>query len=260
MQPNQENNIPIRPVAARRPVAVQPASVSGAGASVPVDNGPTFGNGGSVVEGKGSKKTGWILTIILLLLIAAGGVGFGVWAYMDGNNAKNNLNAQIVDLQQQNSELQDELANGSNTTININTSGEPVDTADYIYVGEWGIKIKIPESLNQVSYLFDSRASESNVEYLYVNGVSGEYETVPGFVNTSTQEFWLGVLNRYPSGSAEEMPTGMRGTFVTTISGYDYYYGHPQNATTDSDEQDLELKTVGEIQDMLTNVDNYSAI
>lgn len=259
MQPNQENNVPNRPVVTRRPINANARPVRSAAARVPVDAGPTFNNGPSIVGSKGGRKTGWVLAIILLLLIAAGSVGFGVWAYMDGNNTKNSLNAQINTLQKQNSELQTQIDNLAGT-ISVDTDGNEVNTADYIYVGEWGIKIKVPESLSQVSYLFDSRADESNAEYLYVNGVSGEYGTVPSFVNTSTQEFWLGVLNRYPSGSAEEMPTGMRGTFVTTISGYDYYYGHPQNATTDSDEQDLELKTVGEIQDMLTNVDNYSAI
>ena len=259
MQPNQENNVLNRPVVTRRPVSMGARPAGSAAARAPENAVPTFDNGPSVVGSKGSRKTGWILAMILLLLIAAGGVGFGVWAYIDSNNAKNSLNAQITELQQQNSELQARIDNMAGTT-SIDADGNEIDTADYIYVGEWGIKIKVPESLSQVSYLFDSRADESNAEYLYVNGVSGEYGTVPSFVNTSTQEFWLGVLNRYPSGSAEEMPTGMRETFVTTISGYDYYYGHPQNATTDSDEQDLELKTVGEIQDMLTNVDNYSAI
>lgn len=119
MQPEQDIDIPNRPITRRRPVAVRPASAAGAGASAPVDNGPTFGNGASVVGAKGGRKTGWILTTILLLLIAAGGVGFGVWAWMDGNNAKNSLNAQITDLQQQNSELQDKLAN----IAVINTDG-----------------------------------------------------------------------------------------------------------------------------------------
>lgn len=222
---------------------------------------PTFDNGPSIV-GRKDRKTGWILAIVLLLIVAAGGVGFGVWAYMDGNTQKEQLSAQVNDLQEQNSELQEQLASGSNTGTGMSggIEGETINTADYIYIGEWGIKIKVPEDLNQVSYLFDSRASESDVEYLYINGVAGEYETVPSFVNTSTQEYWLGVLDRYPSGGAEEIPAGMRGDYVTTIAGYEYYYGHPQNVTTDGDEQELELKTMDAIQDMLTNAENYSAI
>ena len=77
---------------------------------------PTFGNGGSVVEGKGGKKTGWILGIVVLLLIAAGGVGFGVWAMMDGNAQKDALNLQVSNLKQQNNELQDKLDNTNTGT------------------------------------------------------------------------------------------------------------------------------------------------
>lgn len=127
MQPNQENNIPNRPVAARRPVSVRP--VSAAAARVPVDTGPTFGNGESVVEGKGGKKTGWILAIVLLLLIAAGGVGFGVWAWMDGNTQKDQLNSQINSLQQQNGELQEKLANSGTIIIGSEDYVNPVITS-----------------------------------------------------------------------------------------------------------------------------------
>lgn len=109
MQPEQDIDIPNRPITRRRPVAVRPASAAGAGASAPVDNGPTFGNGASVVGAKSGGKTGWILTTILLLLIAAGGAGFGVWAWMDGNTQKDQLNSQISTLQQQNAELQSKL-------------------------------------------------------------------------------------------------------------------------------------------------------
>lgn len=73
---------------------------------------PAFGNGGSVVEGKGGKKTGWVLAVVLLLIIAAGGVGFGVWAYMDGNAQKDALNTQISSLKQQVNSLQEQLDNG----------------------------------------------------------------------------------------------------------------------------------------------------
>lgn len=125
MQPNQENNVPNRPVAARRPVNANARPAGSAAVRVPEDAGPTFDNGPSVVGSKGGRKTGWVLAIILLLLIAAGGVGFGVWAYMDGNNAKNSLNAQITELQQQNAELQDELSSGA-TSSDVLVYSNPV--------------------------------------------------------------------------------------------------------------------------------------
>ncbi len=153
MQPGQEIDIPNRPITRRRPVAARPASAAGAGASVPVDNGPTFGNGASVVGAKSGGKTGWILTMILLLLIAAGGVGFGVWAYMDGNTQKDQLNSQISTLQQQNNDLQEqieEMAAKNNTTgsagDNANMEGDTfasMEESDFIVLDEWGVKIRI---------------------------------------------------------------------------------------------------------------------
>ena len=153
MQPEQDIDIPNRPIARRRPVAARPASAAGAGESVPVDNGPTFGNGASVVGAKSGGKTGWILTTILLLLIAAGGVGFGVWAYMDGNTQKDQLNSQISTLQQQNNDLQEqieEMAAKNNTTgsagDNANMEGDTfasMEESDFIVLDEWGVKIRI---------------------------------------------------------------------------------------------------------------------
>lgn len=132
---------PVNPVGSVRPARpVTPTS------STTSTSEPTFDNGPSVVDGKGGKKTGWILAVVFLLIVAAGGVGFGVWAMMDGNAQKDALNSQISALKQQNNDLQDKLDNGGDAVINIDTDGNEVNTADYIYVGEWGLKIKKPEN------------------------------------------------------------------------------------------------------------------
>lgn len=145
MQPQSMNPNPAQPAGTPVPVR-RAAPADGAAAPVASAPEPTFDNGPSVVGGKGNRKTGWILAIILLLLIAAGGVGFGVWAYMDSETQKQALSNQINSLQQANSELATKLENSENTTIvNVDVDGEEVDTADYIYVGEWGIKIRKPD-------------------------------------------------------------------------------------------------------------------
>ena len=111
MQPN--GNIP---GTMGRPVAGAPVNNISAKSTpvsatppTPKPTEPAFGNGGSVVEGKGGKKTGWVLAVVLLLIIAAGGVGFGVWAMMDGNAQKDALNSQISTLKKQNSDLSEQI-------------------------------------------------------------------------------------------------------------------------------------------------------
>lgn len=154
MEPNENMpKQPVRPVnpagagaprPAARPVArpVVPRTVASAPVAEPVEpvepKEPTFDNGPSVV-GKKERKTGWVLALILLFIIAAGGVGFGVWAWMDGNTQKDQLNSQISSLQQQNAELQDELASGGNVVggadyanpVIVSQDSEKTYTIDY---------------------------------------------------------------------------------------------------------------------------------
>lgn len=115
---------PVAPVGPTKPVnpaaPVKPAAPAG---------GPTFDNGPSVVDGKGSKKTGWILAVVLLLIVAIGGVGFGVWAMMDGNAQKDALNSQISALKQQNNDLQEQLGNGEGGIAELYIQENPIITS-----------------------------------------------------------------------------------------------------------------------------------
>ena len=98
------------------------------------------------------KKTGngMLIGMILCALIALGGVGFGVWAMMDGNAQKEQLNSQISALRDQINEMQEEVSIDSDGDIDINGDTDNVDVANYIYVGEWGLKIKKPENWREL--------------------------------------------------------------------------------------------------------------
>lgn len=113
-------------------------------------------------EKKGGK--GMLIGLILCLLLAAGGVGFGVWAMMDGSTAKDNLNAQIVSLKAQNSELLDQV-------------GDIIIDEDAAIVGV-GINNILAQNLiapyigsfNYLSNIFDHDFSEDvKVEIAYKN-------------------------------------------------------------------------------------------
>lgn len=56
--------------------------------------------GGDLVFRDTSKKSkGMAIGMILLALLAVGGIGFGVWTMMDGNSQKEQLNGKISDLE-----------------------------------------------------------------------------------------------------------------------------------------------------------------
>lgn len=62
-------------------------------------------NNDVVFRDRPKKKTGMIIGMICLALLAIGGIGFGVWAYLSGNQKEAKLNEQIAELQAQNNEL-----------------------------------------------------------------------------------------------------------------------------------------------------------
>ena len=62
-----------------------------------------------VFRDKSSKGKGMIIGMVVLALLAIGGIGFGVWEMMDGNHKMVSLDEQIDMLTQQNSELQKQI-------------------------------------------------------------------------------------------------------------------------------------------------------
>ena len=108
-------------VSAAAGVAGRPASaVAGAPANTtaPVAKKETAPEQNIMAVGVSAKKKGkgMIYGLVLLALLAAGGIGFGVWTMMDGNTQKEQLNSQISALKTQNNELSEKLSNASGAT------------------------------------------------------------------------------------------------------------------------------------------------
>ena len=81
-----------------------------------------------VFRDKPKKNTGMIVGMVVLAILAAGGIGFGVWAYLSGNQKNTELNNKISDLNSQISTLNDELSNATSVTGGLEV-GECVYTA-----------------------------------------------------------------------------------------------------------------------------------
>ena len=89
-----------------------------------------------VFKDKPKKNKGMIIGMISLAFLAAGGIGFGVWAYLDGNSRVTKKDEQISELQNQLAEQPE----NEETIIDEDTESD-INTANYIYIGEWNIKI-----------------------------------------------------------------------------------------------------------------------
>lgn len=149
MDPNNMNaagmpNTPNQPVDSAQPVGPQTVEQALAEANMEV------ASKAGVPMGAPAKKSGkgMIYGMIIFMILAIGGIGFGVWAMMDGNMQKANLEKQISDLRAQNNQLQEQIAEGGDSSDGDSDTTPSVNTEDYIYVGEWGLKIKKPENLD----------------------------------------------------------------------------------------------------------------
>lgn len=116
-------------------------------------------------QGVSAKKKGKgaVLGMILLGILAVGGISFGVWEMLDANTQKEQLNSQVSTLKQQNNELQDKLSKTTNTstTDSSSTQQNPVIESD--------------DPDEEYSLLFDSVTnSDSNTNYISIRVKDGE--------------------------------------------------------------------------------------
>ncbi len=199
------------------------------------------------------KSNGMLLGMILLGILAVGGIGFGAWAMMDGNAQKEVLNTQIDALKQQNDELQEKLSSVAVATIDKDVDASDVNAGDYIYVGGWGLKIKIPEELKNVSYNIDDNKFYGNM--LCVSGVANGATEDAEFADLSRNYPGLGCIYRVKHGAE----WSQLGTVAFSDDDYDYIFSGSQAVYSTTEEmKTLENQSRSLVSDMLRNQDNYS--
>ena len=242
MQPNNNTNTfgSAAPAPTPTPMATP--------ASTPMNPGSDI-----VFKDKPKKNKGMLIGMVALALLAAGGIGFGIWAYLSGNQKVASLNNQISDLQNQLAEQEQE----SEEIIIDEDTGSEINTADYIYVGEWGLKIKIPNELKMASYALQHYKydNQEDVSSIVVSGVIGDINSLPDYANIEKCG-GLGSIGRLKKGTET-----LEGNLVFSDDNYDYQYSHPQaTCSIDASEQASEAEVTNLIQNILTDANNYSKI
>lgn len=89
---------------------------------------PMTPSSASAPMGMPVKKSGkgMLYGMIIFIILAIGGIGFGVWAMMDGNTQKANLEKQISDLRVQNDQLLEQIAEGGNNNNTNKSYNNPI--------------------------------------------------------------------------------------------------------------------------------------
>ena len=124
MEPNQNTNTVQNTAGASTVANVSSASSTPLAAS-DASIGSLKPGSDVVFQDKPKKNMGVILTIVLLALLAAGGIGFGVWAMMDGNSQVAKKDEQIADLRGQLAEKSEAVVEDI-TVVDVETEGNVV--------------------------------------------------------------------------------------------------------------------------------------
>lgn len=184
----------------------------------------------SVAEPEKPKKKSGNALVLLAIFLALCGIGFGVYGMF--------------------------FQEPKTITKTIEVPGEcegseaVASSSEYIYIGEWGIKIKKPSTLKNINYSFNDSA-------LHMTGLPADSnpETTPDFANI--EKYSAGIISRMSAKTeCDEISCG---EIVYQDENYKYAYSHPQDITSaDEANRELETKTVNLFKEMLTNKENYS--
>lgn len=178
-----------------------------------------------------AKQKKMMIGLFVLVILAIGGVAFGVVAMINQNNAT--------------LELANQIANNSTTVHEDQVDDE------YIYLKDWALKIKIPSGLSNVSFDYDN--GDYPAVLIWGTRKDNGANYVPDFAKQSKNGNALGTVTRVP-----RYERAAAGRLIWYDDYYNYYYQGPTGEPNASEsEMDWWVESYLLIKEMLTNADNY---
>lgn len=216
---------------------------------------PSVASAGSA--GKAKKKVNKsTIAIIVSAIVACAGIGFGIFEMILHGEANQKTSALAEELDQKNEALkQAEDKLGAQIEVTPDEGKEEITDVkvsaarDYIYVGEWGIKIKIPDNLTSVSYVFTRAEADDG---LYITAVTKGGQYVPSFLaNSLNRGTGLVAIGRYRKDAvqASSMEIGsdvsdsagnFLGNIVYVDDEYVFTYSRGNGIMSDNNQSDME--------------------
>ena len=176
-----------------------------------------------------SKQKKMVIGLVALVILAIGGVIFGVVAMINQNQATLELANQIV------------------------TSGNHENQVDgeYIHLKEWNMKIKIVSGLDHITFDYDEDEFSSVLIWGVRKDKGANY--TPDFAKQSKNGNAMGIITRVP-----RYERAAAGRLIWYDDFYNYYYQGPSTEPEASeDEMSWWVESYLLIKEMLTNADNY---
>ena len=212
-----------------------------------------------------TPKLPWIC-VAISAIIAIAGLAFGIYGMTKPAETANtdNLKVQVKNADGTTTTLETdkiETTKDNGTTITIaDTPVQQANAKDYVYIGEWGIKIKIPSNLDAVSYTFNSRS--------YGEGSGADYGSVciygvKDLGDKQLPSFWQNSGACVAAGPGreddDEFWLGKKSTAHLNIDNTYFWVQGPQATYTDiAEEMDWEITSTNLIVEALKDSTNYS--
>ena len=215
-----------------------------------------------VVDGSDKKSgNGLKIATVIASVIAVCGIGFGIYGMVQSSQKDSQISDLKVQIKGDDGTIttieKPEIETNSNneTTVTIVDSAiKNEDTKDYIYIGEWGIKIKISDELTNINYQYVGDGYHDSCRTLELTASTKGDGSKPSFIKTVLDErSSLGAVMRCPK--EDFYPYGTSIDIDDPV--YSYYYEGPQLSFTQTD---WESESVNAIKDMFMDPANYSAI
>lgn len=208
-----------------------------------------------IVENKQKSGNGLKIATAIACVVAICGVGFGIYGMVQSTQKDSQISDLKVQIKEgdgtittiETPEIETTTNNETTVTITDDVISEKVDPAKYLYVGAWGVKIAIPDSLKTVNYTYSAQ------DTLCLSGVKyheGGMHYFPEFADVEKNTPGLACVSRtlkdgYSSGDSP-------------LEAYDYTVQGTQ-ALYDASDEDWEVESVQEIKKML-DISNFSKI
>ena len=180
------------------------------------------------------KRNGMLAGLILCIILAIGGVGFGGYEMISSNQKIADLKNEITALKA--AQIVDESEDG-----------------EFLYVGEWGLKIKIPEELVTLSYEYVPYKDDS-ASLIVAGAIEGEF-AYPEFASIEGS-FGMAKIMRVPVDFGFDY-----GEVIFSDDEYEYVYSGDLPLVSEGEELRVwEEESAAVVEGMLSNVENYSEI
>ena len=164
---------------------------------------------------------------------------------------------QVSDLQNQINTLNDELSSKNNSSTDETTSSSSAtnnNSKDYLYIGEWDVRIKIPDGL----YIYDYKVKLAettnftwydNAPHIVVSGFTQQLTSSPSI----PEECYSLIIAR-----TKDQTDGS----LASYDGYSYSIGTdvPCLVETGYSKEDVDLGGKQLIKEMFSDINNYSRI